>query len=77
MKRVYEHNNKLADGFTKKYNIVELLYYESHGDILEAIKREKVIKRWKREWKWNLIKSVNPEVKNLYDNWNVQPIEVY
>lgn len=76
IKRIYEHNNKLADGFTKSYNLVELLYYEVHGDILEAIKREKTIKRWKRSWKWNLIKSVNPEVKNLYEKGNILPFNI-
>ena len=47
--RVYQHKNKLADGFTKKYNIDRLVWYEQHGDVNEAIKREKQIKRWNRE----------------------------
>ena len=67
-KRMYEHVNKLADGFTSKYNINQLLYYEVHAEILIAIQREKTIKRWRRDWKWNLIDSVNPERKNLYKN---------
>lgn len=75
IKRIYQHNEKMSDGFTKKYNIVELLYYEIHYDILEAIKREKTIKRWKRAWKWKLIKNVNPQATNLYIDGNILPIE--
>ncbi|HNW25446.1 MAG TPA: GIY-YIG nuclease family protein [Candidatus Gastranaerophilaceae bacterium] len=74
IKRAYEHNNESADGFTKKYHIKQLLFYEIHYDILEAISREKTIKRWKRAWKWNLIKDVNPNLVNLYDNGNILPL---
>ena len=71
---MYEHANKLADGFTAKYNINILLYYEIHEDITYAIEREKKLKRWKREWKWNLIDKINPKHENLYRNGLVVPI---
>jgi len=66
IKRVYEHKQGLVDGFSKKYQLYKLLYYEVFGDIEEAIKREKQLKNWHREWKLNLIKSKNPDFKNLY-----------
>ena len=68
---MYEHTNKLADGFTAKYNVNILLYYEIYEDITYAIEREKKLKRWKREWKWNLVDRVNPEHKNLYNNGEI------
>ncbi len=64
--RVYQHKNKLADGFTKKYNIDRLVWYEQHGDVNEAIKREKQIKRWNREWKIEMIEKMNSEWRDLY-----------
>lgn len=67
VKRVYEHKNKLADGFTKKYNVDKLGYYECFEDISEAIKREKQIKAGSRQKKILLINSINPEWKDLYD----------
>jgi putative endonuclease len=66
-KRIFEHKNKLADGFTKKYNICKLVYYECSNNILSAIEREKQIKNWHRNWKINLIKTLNAEFKDLYD----------
>ncbi len=66
VKRVYEHKNKLVDGFTKKYNVSILLYYELFNDVEKAIKREKQLKNWHREWKLNLIKRKNPELRDLY-----------
>ena len=68
IKRVYHHKNKLVDGFTKKYNLTKLVYYEVYETIDEAIKREKQLKNWKREWKINLIESVNPQWLDLYDS---------
>jgi len=68
IKRVYHHKNKLVDGFTKKYNLTKLVYYEVYETIDEAIKREKQLKNWKREWKINLIGSVNPQWLDLYDS---------
>ena len=67
VKRIYEHKNKLADGFTKKYGVDKLGYYEVFGDITEAIKREKQIKGGSRLDKIKLIESINPEWKDLYD----------
>ena len=66
LKRIYEHKNNLIDGFTKKYNVHKLVYYEETNDIQSAIQREKQIKKWKREWKINLIKKFNPNWKDLY-----------
>lgn len=66
VKRAWQHKNKLADGFTAKYNLNKLVYYETFEDINETIKREKQIKNWKREWKINLIKNKNPNFEDLY-----------
>jgi putative endonuclease len=60
VKRVYEHKNDLVDGFTKKYHVHKLVYYEVTGDINGAINREKQIKKWKRDWKIELIEKSNP-----------------
>ena len=62
-RRVYEHKNKLIDGFTKKYNINKLVYYESTPDINSAIAREKQLKNWHKGWKINLIETVNKNGK--------------
>ena len=64
-RRIYEHKNKLIDGFTKKYNITKLVYYELINDAESAIKREKQLKNWHRQWKINLIESVNKEWNDL------------
>lgn len=64
-RRLYEHKNKLIDGFTKKYNINQLVYYESYSDPHTAIIREKRIKGWTRERKNNLISSINPTWTDL------------
>jgi len=65
-KRVWQHKNKVIDGFTKKYNIEFLVYYETYSDSETAIKREKQLKNWHRDWKINLIKSKNPNFKDMY-----------
>jgi len=65
MRRVYEHKNKLVKGFTSKYNIQRLAYYESTPDVYSALKREKQIKGWLRAKKIALIESMNPEWKDL------------
>lgn len=67
LRRVYEHKNKVFDGFTKNYNLQKLVYYESYTDIDEAIVREKQLKNWKREWKDNLINKTNINRNDLYD----------
>ncbi len=61
----YEHKNKMIDGFTNKYNLTKLVYYEATTDVRSAIEREKQLKNWHREWKMNLIKEFNPEWKDL------------
>jgi len=66
VKRIYEHKNDLAKGFTCKYNLKKLVYFEIHGDIQNAIQREKQIKRWRRNWKIEMIEKLNPEWKDLY-----------
>jgi len=66
IKRVYEHKNNLINGFTKKYDVHNLVYYEPTEDINSAIKREKQLKKWKRAWKIELIEKNNPEWKDLY-----------
>ena len=66
LKRVDEHKNGLADGFTKKYNVHNLVYYEKHNDIFCAITREKQMKKWKRQWKINLIEKFNPDWIDLF-----------
>ena len=70
IKRVYEHKESLVDGFTKKYKVHQLVYYEAHDDIHEAILREKQIKKWNRDWKINLIEKDNPHWIDLYDGLN-------
>ena len=67
-KRIYEHKNKVTDGFTKKYNLTKFVYYEKYHSIVEAIEREKQIKNFKREWKVDLIKKSNPLMLDLF-NW--------
>ena len=69
-RRVYEHKHKLIEGFTSKYNITKLVYYEAFGDIREALAREKQIKGWLRVKKIALIESVNPEWKDLSEGWS-------
>ncbi len=67
-KRTFEHKTKLVEGFTKKYNINKLIYYEIFNDPYEAIKREKQLKGWTRKKKINLIKTINPEFKDLSED---------
>jgi len=69
IRRVYEHKNKMIDGFTKKYNITKLVYYEETNDIQAAIAKEKQIKGWLRCKKIALIKSVNPKWIDLSEEW--------
>lgn len=68
--RVYTHRNELVKGFTKKYHIHRLVYYEIFGDRDMALKREKQLKRWRREWKIALIEKDNPNWDGLYDSIN-------
>jgi putative endonuclease len=66
IKRVYAHRNNLIDGFTKKYNVHDLVYYEATENIHSAIMREKQLKKWKRSWKIELIEKSNPTWRDLY-----------
>jgi putative endonuclease len=66
IKRVYEHRHGLVGGFTKKYRVTRLVHYEVFDDPQQAIAREKRIKKWYREWKINLIKTSNPQWRDLY-----------
>ncbi len=68
IKRVYEHRNNLVKGFTNKYKIHDLVYYEQLKDIESAIKREKQLKKWNREWKINLVEKDNSKWKDLYNS---------
>ena len=67
-RRVWEHKNKVAEGFTKKYNLCLLLYYEAHDSIESAILREKQMKEWQRKWKLRQIIDLNPEWRDLYED---------
>jgi len=64
-RRFYEHQNESADGFTKKYKLKKLVYFEETNSITSAITREKQLKNWHRQWKINLIQSINPEWNDL------------
>jgi putative endonuclease len=70
-RRMFEHKNKLVDGFTKKYNLNKLIYYEVTGDVLSALEREKQLKNWHRDWKINLINKFNPEWRDLANNFEI------
>ncbi len=65
IKRVYEHKSNMIEGFTKMYKVHTLVYYETTNDISAAIEREKQIKKWKRQWKMELIEKVNPQWNDI------------
>ena len=67
VRRVGEHKAGTNEGFTKRYKVDKLVYFESTNDVRDAIKREKQIKKWLRKWKVELVESKNPEWKDLYD----------
>ncbi len=67
LKRIWEYKNNLVDGFTKKYGVHKLVYFEQHEDMDSAITREKQIKKWNRSWKIHIIEKENPDWKDLYD----------
>jgi putative endonuclease len=69
LRRIYEHKNKLMDGFSKKYNIDKLVYFEETNDVMSAIAREKEIKSWARKKKIELIEASNPDWKDLSREW--------
>ena len=68
LRRVFEHKSKIVEGFTDKYNCVIVVYYEYYETIKEAIRREKQLKSWKREWKLRLIKKMNPELLDFWED---------
>jgi putative endonuclease len=67
--RIRQHKSGEADSFTKKYNINQLMYFERFSQIQYAIAREKQLKNWHKEWKWNLIKEQNPQLIDLATEW--------
>lgn len=67
VKRIWEHKNDLIEGFTKKYAVHNLVFFEQHEDMIFAIAREKQIKKWNRSWKLRLIEELNPEWMDLYE----------
>ncbi len=66
-KRIYQHKNKTIEGFSSKYNLTNLVYYEHHTDKWAAAERERKLKNWKRNWKIDLVEKMNPEWIDLYD----------
>ena len=68
IKRAWEHKNKVIPGFTARYNVQTLVYYEVHETYVEAARREKRFKNWCRQWKINLIEELNPEWCDLYED---------
>ncbi len=67
VKRVWQHKNGIGEGFTEKYGIKNLVYYEIHRDAENAIKREKQLKKWRRAWKLELIEKNNAQWRDLYE----------
>jgi putative endonuclease len=68
IKRIWEHKNKVIEGFSSKHDLDMLVYYEVHENAESAIKREKRLKRWNRKWKIELIQKQNPDWKDLYED---------
>ena len=68
-RRIFEHKNKLIHGFTEKYNVNKLVYFETVSDVKAAIQREKNLKKWNRSWKMELIKTNNPTFRDLSEDW--------
>jgi putative endonuclease len=66
LSRIYQHKDEWFEGFTKKYGVKKLVYYEQHLDVSQAILREKQIKKWRRDWKINLIERDNPHWVDIY-----------
>lgn len=69
IRRVYEHKNDLIDGFTKRYRLHKLVYVEQTELLTDAIVREKQLKNWRRDWKINLIRKINPDFRDLYGDF--------
>ena len=67
IQRVWQHKNKFVNGFTEKYSLDRLVWYEVHESMISAIQREKQMKFWKREWKLRTIEAMNPDWRDLYE----------
>jgi putative endonuclease len=67
VKRIWEHKNNVVEGFTERYRVHTLVWYEVHETMESAIQREKAIKAWKRQWKIELIEAANPDWQDLYE----------
>lgn len=70
VRRTWEHREGLLDGFSKRYGVKQLVYYEAFDDITEAVHREKCIKKWRRDWKFELVEAMNPDWRDLYETLN-------
>ncbi|MBH2009260.1 GIY-YIG nuclease family protein [Polaromonas sp.] len=68
VKRIWQHQSKAVEGFTQKYKVHQLVYFEQHMDMVAAITREKQLKKWNRAWKLALIEKTNPEWRDLWDD---------
>ena len=68
VKRIREHKQNCGEGFTSRYGVHALVYFKMHGDMAEAIRREKQLKKWKRSWKIELIEKTNPEWRDLWQD---------
>ena len=66
--RIWQHKTKATKGFTEKYNLNKIVWYEAHEDMMSAIQREKALKAWKRDWKIRIIEEMNPLWRDLYDD---------
>jgi len=69
-KRVWQHREGTASSFTKRYGVTQLVYFERYGQVVDAISREKRLKRWRRAWKLALIEQMNPTWRDFYETWN-------
>lgn len=76
LQRIYQHRNGITKGFTSKHKVPQLFYFEMHGEMESAIRREKAIKRWKREYKLNIIERENPEWTDLAIGLGFDPLSV-
>ena len=74
IKRIWEHKTNVVEGFTKQYGVHTLVWYEAHGTMESAIKKEKALKKWRRKWKTDLVESFNPDWHDLYETIIVHTI---
>jgi putative endonuclease len=73
--RIWQHKNGMHEGFTKKYEVHALVYYELHANMMTAITREKQLKKWNRDWKLRLIEEGNPGWRDLWDDHRMTPLD--